>query len=169
MPDQTTADLQETVHRVGGYLHRLVPVVDASGKVVQHALRPLMVELRSRDLIQILVGSSILAIPVGFTEETWNLGRTLPTANVVILAAVSLTFIALFVHFHFYKGYLRQYVTNYVLRVIAIYLISLAVVGLLLTIIQQCPWATDWVLAVKRVVIVTFPASLSATLADALK
>ncbi len=159
----------ETVHRVGGYLHRLVPVVDASGKVVEHVLRPLMVELRTRDLIQILVGSSILALPVAFTQEAWDLGRSLPLGNVVMLGVLSVVFIALFVHFHFYKEYLRQYLFEYVKRVVAIYVISLAVVAVLLTLIQQCPWTTDWVLAIKRVVIVGLPASLSATVSDAFK
>ena len=128
-----------------------------------------MVEIHARDVAQIFVGSAILAIPVGFTEETWNLGRTLPSANVAALALISLVFIALFVHLHFYRGFLGSYVFEYVKRIIAIYAISLVVVGVLLTIIQQCPWATDWLLAVKRIVIVAFPASMSATVADALK
>ena len=159
----------ETVHRVGGYLHRLVPVVDASGVVIEHVLRPLMVELRARDLIQILVGSSLIAIPVSLTQEVWDLGRTLPLVNVATLSALSLVFIGLFVHFHFYKGYLRQYLFEYVKRVASIYVISLVVVAVILTLIQQCPWTTDFILALKRVVIVGLPASLSATLSDAFK
>lgn len=159
----------QTVRRVGGYLHKLVPVVDTSGAVVEHVLRPLMVELRARDLIQILVGSSLLAIPVAFTQEAWDLGRTLPTGNVIALSGVSLLLISLFVGFHFYKGYLGQYIFEYIKRIAAIYLLSLAVVAALLTLIQQCPWSTDWALALRRVVIVGLPASLSATLSDAFK
>ena len=162
-------DSHGTIHRIDGHLHRRIPILDSSGKVLEHVLRPLMVELHARDIAQIFVGASILAIPVGFTEETWDLGRTLPLANVVALALISLAFIALFVHLHFYRGFLGQYVFDYVKRVVAIYAISLFVVGVLLTVIQQCPWSTEWLVAVKRIVIVAFPASLSATVADALK
>jgi hypothetical protein len=45
----------------------------------------------------------------------------------------------------------------------------LLVVGLLLTIIQKCPWGTDNLLAVKRILIVAFPASMSAAVSDTLK
>lgn len=162
-------DPRGTIHRIDGHLHRRIPILDASGAVVEHVLRPLMVEIHARDIAQIFVGASILAIPVGFTEETWNLGRSLPLANVAILAAISLAFIAFFVHLHFYRGFLGKYVSDYTKRVVATYLISLLVVGALLTVIQQCPWTTDWLLAVKRIVIVAFPASLSATVADSLK
>ncbi len=169
MSNDTDVDPQETIHRIDGHLHRRIPILDSSGEVVEHVLRPLMVKLHARDIAQICVGTSILAIPVAFTEETWDLGRTLPLANVAALAFISLAFIALFVHLHFYRGFLGQYMFDYVKRVVAIYVISLCVVGMLLTVIQQCPWSTDWLIAVKRIVIVGFPASLSATVADAFK
>ena len=58
-----------TIHRIDGHLHRRIPILDSSGKVLEHVLRPLMVEFHARDIAQILVGASILAIPVGFTER----------------------------------------------------------------------------------------------------
>jgi len=64
------------VERVGGYLHRVVPILDISGKVLDYALKPLMVEFRPRDLMQVLIGAAILAVPGAFTEETWRLGET---------------------------------------------------------------------------------------------
>jgi uncharacterized membrane protein len=160
-----------TIHRVGvgGYLHRLVPIIDSSGKVIKSVLKPLMVELRARDVIQILVGSSILAIPIAFTEETWNLGEQLPWQNILILSIISILFIALFVYYNFYRHYLRKYIFQYIKRVVLIYFLSLLVVGILMTVINQCPWSTDWILAVKRIIIVAFPASLSATITDSIK
>ncbi|KZZ66375.1 hypothetical protein A3765_19515, partial [Oleiphilus sp. HI0130] len=122
-----------------------------------------------RDIIQIVVGATLLAIPMAFTEETWQLGSTLPNLNVAILSLVSLSFIALFVYVHFYRFYLKGFVLEYFKRVFAIYVISLVVVGLLMTLIQQCPWGVDNVLAIKRIIIVAFPASMSAVATDALK
>lgn len=160
-----------TLHRIGRgrHLHRLVPVLDRSGAIVSTILKPLMVELRARDVIQIAVGSSVLAIPVAFTEETWNLGERLPLQNVILLGLVSLAFIAIFVYANFYRHYFREYGFEFVKRVVVTYVLSLTVVAALLTIIQQCPWTTDWVLALKRVMIVGLPASLSATMTDAIK
>jgi hypothetical protein len=53
--------------------------------------------------------------------------------------------------------------------VFATYLISFAVVAAFLTLIQKCPWETDYILAIKRVIIVSFPAAMSGTLSDTIK
>ncbi len=169
--NDTPVDTQVTVERLGRgrYLHTIIPILDRSGRVIHRIAKPLMVEVRPRDVVQIVVGAAILAVPVGFTEEAWNLGQRLPTANVLFLALVSIASIAVFVYLNFYRFYLREFVGEYVKRVLVIYLLSLVVVGTLLTIIQQCPWGSDNLLAIKRVIIVAFPASMSATLTDALK
>ncbi|MBN1254768.1 MAG: DUF2391 family protein [Deltaproteobacteria bacterium] len=160
---------KQTIKRIGGYLHRLSPVLDSTGKVVSYVTTPLMVELKPRDIMQIIVGASILAIPVGFTEETWSLGERLPFSNILVLAIISLVFIALFVYFNFYRFQLKNYVFEYIKRVIAIYVLSLIVVGMLLTIIEKCPWGTDTMVALKRIIIVAFPSSMSAAISDTLK
>lgn len=169
MTEENQPDVE--VRRIGRgrYLHTIIPIIDKSGKVIQQVAKPLMVEVRARDVVQILVGSAILAVPVGFTEETWNLGQRLPLANVLLLGLISLLFISLFVYMNFYRFYLREFVWEYVKRVLFIYLSSLVVVGGLLTVIEQCPWGVDNILAIKRIVIVAFPASMSATVTDALK
>ena len=48
-------------------------------------------------------------------------------------------------------------------------MISLIVVMLILTIIQKCPWGVDNILALKRIIIVAFPAAMSGTLSDTIK
>ena len=170
---------KHTIKRIGGYLHKLSPVVDKTGKVINYVTTPLMVELKPRDIMQIVVGASILAIPVGFTEETWNLGERLPLNNVLALAIISIVivsrirtkviFIALFVYFNFYRFQLKGYVFEYIKRTVAIYAISLIVVGVLLTLIDKCPWGTDNIVALKRMIIVAFPSSMSAAISDTLK
>ena len=160
---------ESKIKRIGGYLHRVTPIVDGAGKVLNYVLSPFMVELRPRDLMQIIVGASILAVPVAFTEETWNLGAQLPLVNVLGLSALSFLFIALFVYFNFYRYAFRGHVFQYILRVVVIYLFSLFVVGIILTIIQKCPWGTDNVIALKRILIVAFPACMSAAVSDVIK
>jgi uncharacterized membrane protein len=119
--------------------------------------------------MQVVVGASILAVPVAFTEETWNLGAALPLENVLGLSALSLLFIALFVYLNFYRFSFREHAFEYVKRVLAIYVFSLLVVGFVLTMIEKCPWGADNLLALKRVLIVAFPASMSAAVSDTMK
>lgn len=154
--------------RVAGRLHRVVPILDAAGKVIQYAVSPLKVELRRKDVMQILVGSAVLAVPVAFTEETWQLGSTLPTANIVSLGAFSVLLISTYVYFNFYRELLVEHIFDYVKRVFAIYLLSLIVVGGLLTIIEQAPWTQEPLVAIRRIIIVGFPASMSAAVSDAI-
>ena len=156
------------IQRVSGRLHRINPILDAAGKVIHYAVSPLRVELKRRDLIQIIVGSSILAVPIGFTQETWDLGQSLPVINIIALAFLSLIFISAYVYYNFYRDLIGQYKFDYLKRVFVIYLFSLFVVGLILTIIQVAPWKTDFVLAIKRTIIVGFPSSMSAAVSDSI-
>ena len=100
MNEQTPSD-RYTIRRIGIILHKINPVKDNAGIIVQYVAKPLKVELRHRDIAQILVGASILAIPVGFTEGVWILGAELPIWNVIALALISMVFIALYVYFPF--------------------------------------------------------------------
>jgi len=88
---------------------------------------------------------------------------------VLLITLCSLFFIAIFVYANSYHHYLKRFVFEYIKRVLSIYLISLIVVGLLMTLIQQCPWGIDNLLAIKRIIIVAFPASMSAAVTDAIK
>jgi len=38
-----------------------------------------------------------------------------------------------------------------------------------LTLIEKCPWGVDNILALKRMIIVAFPSSMSAAISDTLK
>lgn len=168
-PQSSPLARQGAIQRIGGYLHRVVPISDATGKILSYALKPVMVEFRPRDLMQVILGASVLAVPVAFTEETWNLGAELPLVNVLVLSGLSLVFIGLFVYFNFYRYLFKSHVWEYVKRVISIYIFSMLVVALLLTIIERCPWGIDNITAIKRIMIVAFPASMSAAISDTLK
>ncbi|MCW5518097.1 DUF2391 family protein [Muriicola sp. Z0-33] len=169
MMEQKVEIKETTIKRIGGYLHRVVPIADKSGEIISYALKPLMLEFKPRDIMQVIIGSALLAIPVSFTEEAWNLGETLPIFNVWIIATLSLVLISVFVYFNFYKVTLKGYVLDFIKRIIGTYLISLIVVALILTLIEKCPWGIDNALAIKRIIIVTFPAAMSGTLSDTIK
>ena len=129
MTDEKVTD-RYTVQRIGALLHKVYPIKDSAGKVIQHIAKPLKVELRRRDITQILVGASLLAIPVGFTEEVWRLGSELPSLNVAFLGLISIVFIGLYVYFTFYRDLFQQYRFEYIKRVIAIYILTLVIVAI---------------------------------------
>lgn len=158
-----------TIKRIGGYLHRVVPIADKSGEIISYALKPFMVEFKPRDAFQVIVGASILAIPVAFTEEAWTLGEKLPGENVALLSLLSLLFISAFAYFNIYRFHLRGNVFELIKRILSTYILSIMVVAIVLTIIQKCPWGVDNLLAIKRIIIISFPASMSATVSDTLK
>lgn len=160
---------QSLIRRIGGYLHRIVPVADSSGKLISYAVKPLMVEFRPRDLLQVIVGATILAIPLAYTEEIWVLGSELPWINVTGIAFVSVLFLSLFIFFNYYRFSFKEHRFEYIKRVVATYVFALLVVGLILTLIDKAPWMSDWETALKRTMIVGFPASMSATISDIIK
>ncbi len=160
---------QTTIKQIGGLLHKVIPIVDKSGEILSYALKPLMVEFKPKDVLQVIVGASILAIPLAFTGEAWDLGKELPLNNVLGLGALTIFFIALFVYFNYYNTYLGNHWFSYLKRVLTTYFLSALVVASILTIIQKCPWGVDNLLAIKRIIIITFPASMSATVSDTIK
>lgn len=141
--------------------------------VVKELVQPIKTEFENRDIFQVIIGASVLAVPVGFTEETWRLGETLPFANIYMIMALTLIFISTFVYSHYHRGRIksnpRHHLRHFSSRVFFTYIFSFAIVALLLSVIKVAPWTTDFVLAFKRTVIVAFPCSMSAAIADLLK
>ncbi|MFW6382245.1 MAG: DUF2391 family protein [Bacillota bacterium] len=157
------------IKKIGDQLHKVKILKDPKGNIIDHIITPLMVKSRPRDILQVIIGALILAIPVGMTEETWNLGEELPMLNVLILAGFGIIFVGLFVYLNFYKHILREFKLDFIKRIIMIYLTSLVVVGFFLLVINKLPITTDTPVAIKRLLIVTFPCSMSGTITDGFK
>ena len=122
-------------------------------------------KLNWRDVAEIVVGSCVLAFPVSVTEEVWELSKTLPLGRVLYLAYWSNIFIALFTYHRYFRGQLRGNVGRFVLRVGAVYFVTVASAATILLALNQLT-TVETVVAIKRVVIVSFPASFAATIVD---
>lgn len=124
-----------------------------------------------RDLLQVMIGATILAVPVGLTEETWGLGNNLPIINTVLIIALSIFFITSFTYYHYHHKRLLENGHPYIFlkRVFFTYVLSFLIVGVILTLIQVAPWTSEFMVAFKRVAIVTLPASMSAAIADRIR
>lgn len=118
------------------------------------------------DIIQVIVGASALSVPVAFSEEAWDLGRTLPITNIFFLVVLSLLFINLYSIHNIFQGNVRNRMFSYVSRTVIDYAITVMVVFTVLLVLDHLPILAEPIVAIKRVVILSFPASMGAVVVD---
>jgi uncharacterized membrane protein len=168
MPNSKLTAKRQKV-RIGGILKEVITVSDERGVVLHRSVQALKYEMHLHDIVQVIVGSMILAAPIGFTQEVWELAGRLSVWQLVMLFLLSLLFIAIFIYYNDYENSLREHLGDFVMRLCITYILSFAVVGMFMTLIGQAPWSSDLMLSLKRVALVTFPASLSAAVVDMIK
>lgn len=159
---------KEEIH-IDGKLNEVVTLHNEKGDIIHKMILPLMVEFQKQDIIQVIVGSTILAIPLCYTQEVWTLGNNLSLINTFVIMIISVAFISMFTYYTYYVNRMDKHSHHFVRRVLLTYLLSFCVVGTILLLIGQLPFLTDFLSSFKRCVIVAFPASMSATIADVLK
>ncbi len=121
------------------------------------------------DLMQVIIGATILAIPVGFSSEVWKISETIPIQNVAAIIGLSLMFLGIFTYYHYHnKLSVTKHWNVLVKRTLFTYIVSFLVVFVILTLIQKVS-IFDLAIGLKRTVLITLPSSMSATIADTLK
>ena len=120
------------------------------------------------DVGQIAIGAFALAVPVSFSQEAWDLGQTLSWYNLFLIFILSISFLSLFAYQSIFQGTVSKRVAVYIFRVFAAYLITLAVIALLLFAIDKFPILSDPVVALKRLIIIAMPASMGAIIVDSI-
>jgi len=118
------------------------------------------------DASQIGIGSFALAVPVSFSEEAWKLGETLPMFNLAIIFTISIIFLALFTYGSVFQANLRHRYPVFVFRIFAAYTIAAFVVALVLLSLDKFPLITEPIIAIKRLIVITMPASMGAIIVD---
>ena len=157
------------VKRINGYLKEVVTFIDSSGKPLSQIMNPLMVELNPRDILQIFVGAFLVAAPLCFTEEVWQLSISLKRSNVYALGSISALTVTLFIYFNFYRFRLKGNLIEFIKRIIATYTISISSIVLILILIDKFPINESPYIALKRVIIIGFPTLFGAVISDYLK
>ena len=118
------------------------------------------------DVIQVVVGASALAVPIAFSEEAWNLSRTLPIQNTVFLVFLSVLFLGLYSFQSIFQGNIKHRVKTFIYRNILDYCLTLFVVFIVLLALNRMPVISETIVAIKRVLILSFPASMGAVVVD---
>ena len=124
------------------------------------------------DVAELVVGANVLAFPIAATEEIWNLSEELGTLPVLGFAVLSCVFLSVFIYYIHYaksgEGTLQKFRFDGV-RLVATYGVTLLVCASILALLGKFPLFTDTAVALKRMVLVAFPASFSATVVDSLR
>ena len=120
------------------------------------------------DAAEIVIGSVMLGFPITVTEEVWILGRDLPIHLILLIAIASLGFIGLFVYARYHISNMARTKNDFYIRTLAVYVITLVVSSLLLALVEQFPLFSEPLIAIKRCIIVSLPASFAATMVDSI-
>lgn len=118
------------------------------------------------DASQVIIGAFTLAVPISFSEEAWNLSKTLPLENVLMLFIISIIFLGFFAYQSVFQSDVKRRRLAFVLRIVIAYSLTIFVVALVLLALDKLPLQTEPLLAFKRLVLIAMPASMGAIVVD---
>lgn len=118
------------------------------------------------DASQVAIGAFALAVPVSFSEEAWKLGETLPLTNLFLVFVLSVVFLSFFAYESVFQANIKYRISVFLIRIVIAYLIAALVVTLVLIALNKFPLFTEPVIALKRLIVITMPASMGAIIAD---
>lgn len=118
------------------------------------------------DASQVAIGAFALAVPVSFSEEAWKLGETLPLTNLLLVFVLSVVFLSFFAYESVFQANIKYRISVYLIRIVIAYLIAALVVSLVLLALDKLPLLTEPAIALKRLIVITMPASMGAIIAD---
>ena len=119
-----------------------------------------------RDLAEVGIGACILAFPIAATEEIWILGAELPLGRVLMFGVVSVLLLATVIYvIHGHEGRPLSH-KAFILRVVGTYAATFAISALLLLGLDRLDLFQEPLIALKRTILIAFPASFAATLVD---
>lgn len=109
-----------------------------------------------------------MTLPVAFSEESWRLSETLPWLNIVLLFLLSLIFINLYSIDSIFSGKIKHRLSHFLFRTIIDYAITLIVVFIILFALNRMPIVDEPIISLKRIIILSFPASMGGVIVDSL-
>jgi len=118
------------------------------------------------DASQVAIGAFALGVPISFSEEAWRLGVTLPACNLAIVFCVAVVFLSFFAYQSVFQGNIKHRVPVFLFRVVVAYSIAGFIVALILLSLDKFPLLTEPAIALKRLVVITMPASMGAIIVD---
>ena len=124
--------------------------------------------IKTEDIIQIAIGAFALAVPISFSEEAWKMSVTLPLYNLFLVFLLSVTFLGIYAYYSVFQGQVSKRYDIFILRIFIAYFISAMVVALVLLALNKLPLIVEPIVALKRLVLITMPASMGAIVVDSI-
>lgn len=124
------------------------------------------ISFNSEDASQVAIGAFTLAVPISFSEEAWKLGETLPLTNLLLIFVLSIVFLSFYTYQSVFQANIKYRIPVFLIRIIIAYFIAALVVSLVLIALNKFPLLTEPVIALKRLIIITMPASMGAIIVD---
>ncbi len=122
-------------------------------------------KMNLEDISQIVVGAAVMAVPIAFSEELWKFGETLPLLNILMLAILSIGIQFFYTNFSLFQGREESYF-RIIFRVLLNYILTFLTVGIILFLLNRLSFSSELLVGFKRVIILSFPASLGAVIVD---
>jgi uncharacterized membrane protein len=122
--------------------------------------------INTEDIIQIAIGAFALAVPISFTEEAWKMSITLPFYNLLLVFVLSVTFLGIYAYYSVFQKQVSKRYDIFLLRIFIAYSISALVVALVLLALNKLPVIDQPLIALKRLILITMPASMGAIVVD---
>jgi uncharacterized membrane protein len=122
--------------------------------------------INTEDIIQIAIGAFALAVPISFTEEAWKMSITLPFYNLLLVFVLSVTFLGIYAYYSVFQEQVSKRYDIFILRIFIAYFISALVVALVLLALNKLPIIDEPVIALKRLILISMPASMGAIVVD---
>jgi len=130
-------------------------------------------ELKSLELDRVLSTSDkkfedLVYIPIYsdiYSEEAWNLSKTLPLLNILFLMLLSVFFLGLYVYQGIFSANVKSRLITFISRIFIDYGLTLLVVIVILLALDKIPFHAP-LIAFKRIVLIAFPASLVGVILD---
>ena len=128
--------------------------------------RLMKLNVNLEDASKVIIGAFTLAVPISFSEEAWDLSKTLPLENVAMLFFISILFLGFFAYQSVFQSDVKRRMLAFILRIVFAYLLTIFVVALVLFTLDKLPLQTEPLLAFKRLILIAMPASMGAIVVD---
>lgn len=124
---------------------------------------------KRQNIAQIVVGSCVLGFPMAASKEVWDLSESLPWFSMIPIVAWSLFFLGAFSFYQQEEGKYDGKWKELIQGVLITYGTTLVCCAMTLMLVDKLPAFDEPGVAVKRMLLVAFPASFAATVVDAMK
>ncbi|MDX2471863.1 MAG: DUF2391 family protein, partial [SAR324 cluster bacterium] len=96
----------------------------------------------------------------------WRLGETLPLINLFMLFSLSIIFIGIFTYQSVFQKDIQSRHLVFIFRITIAYVMTALVVALVLFCISKLPLIENPIVSLKRIIVITMPASMGAIIVD---